>query len=306
MIQPRLDKAIHAPNRLRICAILASAQEAEFRKIRDELAVSDSVLSRHIKQLADAGYIIQRRRKHGSRHHTWVRLSVKGRRAFEAHSAELRRLTEPPSIPATDNTRGTPDPTDPTIGQPVRRKRLLDEARLIEAVLAVGFERLTIASVAKHLGTAHSAVYHHVKDRSVLLGLTVDHLINTTAWPPLSSNWRETLREYATTFWDLLDNHPGLALEITVHSMPSLSYQRLIHTLIQHLTSLGFTAHEALLGVDLVMDLTIDASLRAHFQEMRFPADDPDAFRDWFLKKVDVAIAGIADSKTDNTSQQNR
>jgi DNA-binding HxlR family transcriptional regulator len=32
-------------------------QEAEFQVLRDELGVSDSVLSKHLKQLEDAGHV---------------------------------------------------------------------------------------------------------------------------------------------------------------------------------------------------------------------------------------------------------
>jgi len=51
-----LDPVIHAPNRLQICALLAPLAEAEFALLRDELGVSDSVLSKHVKQLELAAY----------------------------------------------------------------------------------------------------------------------------------------------------------------------------------------------------------------------------------------------------------
>ena len=54
---PVFDPVIHAPGRLQICAILSSVDEAEFALIRDTIKVSDSVLSKHLKQLEDAGYI---------------------------------------------------------------------------------------------------------------------------------------------------------------------------------------------------------------------------------------------------------
>ncbi len=51
-----LDETIHAPHRLRICAFLASTDEAEFGTLRDLLGVSDSVTSKHLKVLEQAGY----------------------------------------------------------------------------------------------------------------------------------------------------------------------------------------------------------------------------------------------------------
>ena len=63
MKTPRFDTIIHAPNRLLICAFLAPLEEAEFQVLRDELGVSDSVLSKHIKQLEEVGYVKQRKSK---------------------------------------------------------------------------------------------------------------------------------------------------------------------------------------------------------------------------------------------------
>jgi len=88
----RFDTIIHAPNRLRICALLAPLETAEFQVLREELDVSDSVLSKHIKQLETAGYVKQRKNKLNGRQRTWVYLTKKGRKAFEAHIKELKRL----------------------------------------------------------------------------------------------------------------------------------------------------------------------------------------------------------------------
>ena len=86
------DPVIHAPGRLQICGILSAAQEADFAMIRDTLQVSDSVLSKHLKLLEDAGYIRLRKAPFEGRQRTWVRLTPEGRATFTAHLAELTRL----------------------------------------------------------------------------------------------------------------------------------------------------------------------------------------------------------------------
>jgi DNA-binding MarR family transcriptional regulator len=86
------DSVIHAPNRLRICALLAPLETAEFQAVRDELAISDSVLSKHIKHLEVAGYVKLLRDKLNGRQRTWVYLTSEGRSALEAHIQELKRL----------------------------------------------------------------------------------------------------------------------------------------------------------------------------------------------------------------------
>lgn len=86
------NAVIHAPGRLQICAILSAADEAEFAMIRDAIAVSDSVLSKHLKQLEEAGYIAARKQAHAGRQRTWIGLKPAGRAAFASHVAELQRL----------------------------------------------------------------------------------------------------------------------------------------------------------------------------------------------------------------------
>jgi DNA-binding MarR family transcriptional regulator len=95
----RFDPVVHAPNRLQICAMLAAVESAEFAAVRDELGVSDSVLSKHVKVLEDAGYVQVKKATVTSRHRTWLALTRAGRRALDSHIAELQRLLS--SGPAT-------------------------------------------------------------------------------------------------------------------------------------------------------------------------------------------------------------
>ncbi|MBA6357666.1 MULTISPECIES: transcriptional regulator [unclassified Colwellia] len=90
----QFDSIIHAPNRLQICSLLVPIEDAEFQLIRDQLGVSDSVLSKHVKQLEDAGYVKQRKEKVNGRLRTWLYLTEAGRRAFEGHVAELMRIVQ--------------------------------------------------------------------------------------------------------------------------------------------------------------------------------------------------------------------
>ncbi len=92
MTKARFDPVIHAPARLQLCALLGPLQDAEFSVLANELKVSDSVLSKHIKQLAEAGYVKATKRKSAGRQRTWLNLTSKGRKAFAGHVAELQRL----------------------------------------------------------------------------------------------------------------------------------------------------------------------------------------------------------------------
>jgi DNA-binding MarR family transcriptional regulator len=92
MQNSKFDTLIHAPNRLQICALLSPVEQMEFRVIRDEVGVSDSVLSKHLKQLEDVDYIKQIKSKVNRRERRWFHLTTKGRKAFELHIKELKRI----------------------------------------------------------------------------------------------------------------------------------------------------------------------------------------------------------------------
>jgi DNA-binding MarR family transcriptional regulator len=92
-VEPRFDAVVHAPPRLQICGLLAAVDSMEFAAVRDSVGVSDSVLSKHVKQLEEAGYVKVGKATIASRQRTSLALTKAGRAAFAAHVAELRRIT---------------------------------------------------------------------------------------------------------------------------------------------------------------------------------------------------------------------
>lgn len=91
---PRFDAVIHPHTRLRICAALAPLDEVEFAIVREQVEVSDSVLSKQVGILEAAGYVQVDKRTVMSRQRTWLALTKAGRAAFAGHMAELRRLAD--------------------------------------------------------------------------------------------------------------------------------------------------------------------------------------------------------------------
>jgi DNA-binding MarR family transcriptional regulator len=92
-VAPRFDAVIHPAPRLQICGLLDAVDTMEFAAVRDTLGVSDSVLSKHVKQLEEAGYLQVRKATVASRQRTSLALTPGGRAALAAHVAELRRIT---------------------------------------------------------------------------------------------------------------------------------------------------------------------------------------------------------------------
>lgn len=91
------DETIHAPVRLRISGMLRGAEKVDFAVLRDTIGVSDATLSKHLKVLSDAGYVTITKARSAARTDarrlTWVSQTGTGRAAFDAHVAELRRIT---------------------------------------------------------------------------------------------------------------------------------------------------------------------------------------------------------------------
>lgn len=89
------DELIHAPNRLKICALLAPVASLEFVTLCEQLGVSDSVLSKHIKSLVDSDYVVINKKTSDGRQRTWLSLSPRGRKAFAGHVEALREIVGP-------------------------------------------------------------------------------------------------------------------------------------------------------------------------------------------------------------------
>ena len=90
---PVCEAVVHAPLRLRVCAFLDAVSSAEFSALRDVLEVADSVVSKHLKVLTDAGYVKLEKPTGRGRVRTGVRLTDEGRAAYRGHVAELRSIT---------------------------------------------------------------------------------------------------------------------------------------------------------------------------------------------------------------------
>lgn len=107
MSEARFDELIHAPLRLRICAMLSPVQRLAFSEIRDSLGVSDSVLSKHLSALAEAGYVEVRRVRAGARSRRQITLTRPGRAALRGHLAALKAIAAAAEATIAEEPSGT-------------------------------------------------------------------------------------------------------------------------------------------------------------------------------------------------------
>jgi DNA-binding MarR family transcriptional regulator len=103
----RFDEIVHAPNRLQICAILSAVSSADFAAVRDGLGVADSVLSKHIRVLHEAGYIEIHKSTCASRVRTSMSMTAAGQAAYEGHVAALQAIVTMPPARGPAGAQGT-------------------------------------------------------------------------------------------------------------------------------------------------------------------------------------------------------
>ncbi|WP_327659211.1 MULTISPECIES: transcriptional regulator [unclassified Streptomyces] len=101
------DELIHPATRLSVVSLLAATEWAEFSFVRDSLSLSDSALSKQLHTLEEAEYLELRKEGGGRNRRTRVRLTERGRTAFEGHVAALRAIVEGAgsAVPAASGAR---------------------------------------------------------------------------------------------------------------------------------------------------------------------------------------------------------
>ena len=77
-----------------MAALLAAADRVEFSFVRDHVEVTDSMLSKQVSLLEQAGYVKVDKGHVGKRPRTWLSLTKQGRRAFDRHLAALREIAQ--------------------------------------------------------------------------------------------------------------------------------------------------------------------------------------------------------------------
>ncbi|MEV0901421.1 transcriptional regulator [Actinoplanes sp. NPDC049802] len=100
---PDLDPVIHAQARLRVVAALSQLNGGDriaFPRLQEILRMTPGNLSVHLRKLEEAGYVEVTKTHRGRTPATLVRLTNRGRFAFEEYVAALRTLITPGEDPS--------------------------------------------------------------------------------------------------------------------------------------------------------------------------------------------------------------
>jgi AcrR family transcriptional regulator len=228
-----------------------------------------------------------------------------------------------------------PHPARPSSDQDTRPRRgrppTLAAADIVLAAVEVGFGRIAMTTVAERLGTRHSTLYRYFATRDDLVIAAMDHVVSAVTWPEPGDDWAGYLREHAWTTFRLLDEHPGLAGQVMSLRAAATAYREVSKRTVTALLDLGFGAAEAILAYDLLHELVLlfflagqrpgdtartpdeAAQLRRDLVRQSRPEGDPRLLealvqivngppREWFARKLDVLITGLASLAPPNGS----
>ena len=92
LIPTTIDKLIHDPARLKIMTLLYVVESADFLFMMRQTELTFGNLSAHMSKLEDAGYINIIKEFVGKKPHTMLKLTEKGRKAFDEYRKKMKQF----------------------------------------------------------------------------------------------------------------------------------------------------------------------------------------------------------------------
>jgi len=89
-----IDKLIHEPARLNIMAHLYVVESADFLFLMRQTSLTFGNLSSHMAKLEKAGYIKVEKEFMEKKPHTMLKLTAKGRKAFDSYKEQMKEMFE--------------------------------------------------------------------------------------------------------------------------------------------------------------------------------------------------------------------
>jgi DNA-binding MarR family transcriptional regulator len=89
-----VDRLIHEPARLKIIALLYMLESADFTFLMSQTGMTWGNLSSHMTKLEDAGYLEVEKSFKGRRPNTMLKLTNKGRQAFQTYRRQMTQFFE--------------------------------------------------------------------------------------------------------------------------------------------------------------------------------------------------------------------
>ena len=88
----QVDRVLHEPNRMVVAALLYGVEGADYLYLLTETGMSKGNLTSHLAKLEEAEYVEIVKSFRGKVPHTVVRLTPKGRKAFDEYRVQLKTI----------------------------------------------------------------------------------------------------------------------------------------------------------------------------------------------------------------------
>lgn len=133
---------------------------------------------------------------------------------------------------------------------PITVDRILDAAETVAG--EVGMTGVSMRNVARALGVEAMSLYHHIENKERLLDAMADRLSARIATPDGNAEWRDGLRSYARSQFDVLSANPwGLTL-LESRRQPGPSVMQAHESVLACLSANGFTLAAAASAFSIV------------------------------------------------------
>jgi len=147
----------------------------------------------------------------------------------------------------------------------VKGQRGLTTERVVDAALRVadegGIEAVSLRRLARELGVTPMAIYRHVRDKSQLLDLIADRLLEQLELAPADlPTWQERLRRLASSLLAVLQAHPAAPLLLS-RPFNSPAAVRVSEALLGILDQAGFDSKEAVRLVQVITGMVLGPAI---------------------------------------------
>ena len=161
-----------------------------------------------------------------------------------------------------------------------------------------GVDALTMRKLADEVGATPMALYHHVRDKSGLLLLLLDHHAQGVEQPVWPEDPRERLIAAATTMHDVLAERPWIAEVLTSDDLLSVSALWLPEAIVDAAVACGLTEQQAVHAYRSIWYYTAgEIIIRAGAARRRAAGGTP--YRDQVFASIDAEryprLASVAD-----------
>ena len=168
--------------------------------------------------------------------------------------------------------------TEPADSSPPRRIPLTKDS-VLRAAVAMADEGGGVPSMrglAERLGVKAMALYHHFRNKDVLLAGMIDLVFGEIELPPEDADWRAAMRRRAVSMRDALNRHPWAIGLMDSPTEPGRAILRHHDAVIGCLRSNGFSIAGAAHAFSVLDSYIYGFAL----QERSLPFDTPEEFDD--------------------------